>query len=106
LSFQLYQALSKDYFEASPNTGYTVRFAHPNRLTPTSYSPIPLGDYKGAIQDYNKAIELDPDDEDDYFNRGIAKYMLNNIDSACLDWSRAGELGKKNAYYFIKKYCN
>jgi hypothetical protein len=26
------------------NTGYTVRFAHPNRLTPTSYSPKPLGD--------------------------------------------------------------
>ncbi|MCD6097834.1 hypothetical protein J7K18_02965 [bacterium] len=26
----------------SLNTGYTVHFVRPNRLTPTSYSPIPL----------------------------------------------------------------
>lgn len=30
------------YLKLSPNKGYTIRFAHPNRLKPTSYSPIPL----------------------------------------------------------------
>lgn len=34
------------------NTGYTVRFAHPNRLSPTSYSPKPL--YAIGLKEENK----------------------------------------------------
>ena len=29
-----------------------------------------LGDYRGAILDYNKAIELDPEFNEAYINRG------------------------------------
>ena len=32
-----------------------------------------LGDYRGAIQDYNKAIELNPKYANAYYNRGNAK---------------------------------
>ncbi len=32
---------------------------------------VELGDNRGAIQDYNKAIELDPDDAAAYNNRGM-----------------------------------
>ena len=31
------------------------------------------GDYAGAIEDYTKAIELDPKDAVAYYNRGYAK---------------------------------
>jgi len=31
-------------------------------------------DYKGAIQDFNKTIELDPKNIIAYGNRGLAKY--------------------------------
>ena len=65
-----------------------------------------LQDYRGAIQDYSKAIELDPSDAYAYNNRGVAKYNLNDIDGACLDWSKAGELGYYDAYDNIKEYCN
>ena len=34
------------------------------------------GDYYGAIADYTKAIELNPDDAAAYYNRGIAKRSL------------------------------
>ena len=37
-----------------------------------------LGDYTGAIQDYNKAIELDPDAAKACCNRGNAKYSLGD----------------------------
>ncbi len=32
-----------------------------------------LSDYKGAIKEYDKAIELNPKQNSAYYNRGIAK---------------------------------
>jgi tetratricopeptide (TPR) repeat protein len=64
-----------------------------------------LGDYRGAIADYNKAIELDPERASAYFGRGYAKYILGDINGACLDLSKAGELGHGDAYDMIKRYC-
>jgi hypothetical protein len=32
--------------------------------------------------------------------------MLKAIDEGCLDLSKSGELGYKEAYEIIKKYCN
>ena len=37
-----------------------------------------LDDYVGAIADYTKAIRLQPDDADAYYNRGTAKAKLDN----------------------------
>ena len=65
-----------------------------------------LEDYKGAVADYSKAIELNPNLSEAYNNRGISKYMLNQKKSACLDWIKARELGLEVAYKNIKKYCN
>jgi hypothetical protein len=38
--------------------------------------------------------------------RGIAKSVLKQKQSACLDFSKAGELGLQAAYEFIKSNCN
>ncbi len=65
-----------------------------------------LNDFKGCIEDCNKAISLNPKVENSYFYRGRAYYKLGNKTKACEDWSLAGELGKSEAYDFIKKYCN
>jgi len=62
-----------------------------------------LHDYKGSIEDLNKAIEITPKYAEAYYIRGLAKLMLNQIDSGCLDLSKAGELGNKDAYEAIKK---
>ena len=63
------------------------------------------GDYSGAIQDFNKAIELDPNDAEAYGGRGLAKILLGQKDSGCLDLSKAGELGYSQAYDAIKQVC-
>jgi tetratricopeptide (TPR) repeat protein len=61
--------------------------------------------YRGAIADYNKAIEIDPNYKDAYFSRAIAKIISNQKDSGCLDFSKAGELGMEEAYDAIQKFC-
>jgi tetratricopeptide (TPR) repeat protein len=63
-------------------------------------------DYRGAIEDYTKAIKLEPDNSEIYINRGLAKLNLGIKNSGCLDFSKAGELGEKEAYKFITKHCN
>ena len=66
-----------------------------------------LGDLQGAIQDYNKAIELDPDVAPSlYSTMGRAKIELGQKEEGCLDLSKAGEKGYFEAYDLIKKLCN
>jgi len=65
-----------------------------------------LQDYKGEIQDYNKAIEIDPNHAFAYYNRGLTKILLGQKDNGCLDLSKAGELGHAKAYEAIKEHCN
>ena len=63
-------------------------------------------DYQGALEDCTKAIQLNPNYSDAYTSRGAIKLSLNDKNGACLDWSKAGELGAEYAYDLIKKYCN
>jgi tetratricopeptide (TPR) repeat protein len=64
-----------------------------------------LGDNKGAIQDFSKAIELKPNSAIAYKNRGLLKIDLGRNSSGCLDLSKAGELVYRNANGLIKEYC-
>jgi len=41
-----------------------------------------------------------------YIKRGEYKYEMDDKEGACLDWSKAGELGDSNAYEIIKEKCN
>ena len=37
-----------------------------------------VGDLSGALVDYDRVIQLDPEDSDAYRNRGIVKQMLDS----------------------------
>ena len=60
-----------------------------------------LGDYKGAIADYDSAIRLKPDDATAYNNRGIAKDDLGQYFAAIADYDTAIRLKPDHAtaYY-------
>ena len=63
-------------------------------------------DYKGAIEDYTTAIKLDPEYAEAYFNRGYIYFNnLGNIESACLDFCKAAELGHSYASYYVRNNC-
>ena len=64
------------------------------------------GDNVGAISEYSKAIDIDPKFAIAYFYRGLVKLKLKQKNKACLDFSKAGELGYEMAYETINKSCN
>ena len=51
-----------------------------------------IGQYDAAIQDYNKIIELKPDNADVYFNRGRVKARIGQFNAAIKDFNKAIEL--------------
>jgi len=84
------------------NPAYKVATTYYNR----GFNKGKLGDYTGALQDYNKAIELDSSMAYAYYNRGFAKYRLGNLKGACSDWRKAQELGDSSAGDLLRNYCN
>jgi tetratricopeptide (TPR) repeat protein len=84
------------------NPAYNVATIYCNR----GFNKGKLGDYDEALQDYNKAIEMNPSFAYAYYNRGLAKYMLGNQNGPCSDCRKAQEMGENSAYELIINYCN
>jgi tetratricopeptide (TPR) repeat protein len=51
-----------------------------------------LGDYAGALLDYNKTIEMDPSFFEAYYQRGVVKSLLKDEDGATSDFNKAIDL--------------
>ena len=51
-----------------------------------------LGNHKGAIADYSKVIEIDPNNAAAYYSRGLAKKALGDYQGAKEDLSTAKRL--------------
>ena len=64
-------------------------------------SKYDLQDYQGAIADYSKAIELNPNYSGAYNNRGVSKLNLQDYRGAIADFSKAIQLDPNfsDAYY-------
>ncbi|MDP4284492.1 MAG: tetratricopeptide repeat protein [Bacteroidota bacterium] len=60
-------------------------------------------DYRGAISDYNKAIELTPNDETIFSARGHAKDELEDYEGAIKDYDKAIELKPGFAIYYVNR---
>lgn len=69
-----------------------------------------LKDHRGAIEDFNEALKYINAVEkyqlgSVYLQRGVSKIEIKQIDEGCLDFSKAGEFGRKEAYDLIEKFC-
>ena len=60
-------------------------------------------DSKGAIEDYTKAIELNPNYAEAYANRGCATEELGDKEGAIADWRKAADVGDEEAAKWIKE---
>ena len=64
-----------------------------------------LNDQYGAIADFSKAIELDPNYADAFLLRGLSKYELGDTRGCCSDFIKASKLGNKYATDLYSKLC-
>ena len=55
-----------------------------------------LGKHDTAVQDFSRAIELDPDAVDFYYQRGKCRVELGEYDSAIGDFDQADRLAPGN----------
>lgn len=97
----------KDLQGALKDVSKSIELNPDNYIAWDSHAEINLNLNKinECISDCNKALELNPKISNVYFIRGRAYFRLKNKTKACEDWSKSGELGKNEAYDFIKKYC-
>ncbi len=58
------------------------------------------GAYDRAIQDYNRAIELDGAFAEAYYDRGYSFYEVGRYDEAIADLTRAIELNPEADHYY------
>ena len=71
-----------------------------------------LGDFNGALVNYNKAIEINFPDEEKYIwfnNRGNVKYELGDEKGACKDYKFAASIGDEETNKWLNsrdgKWC-
>lgn|GEM_PF-2747014 len=57
-------------------------------------------DYKGAIEDLTKVIELTPKDAGAYFGRGLTKITAGDYKGAIEDYNKSIELDPKNSWAY------
>jgi tetratricopeptide (TPR) repeat protein len=67
------------------------------RVVSSGFAYLHLGSDGQAIEDYDRAIEINPKDTEAYYNHGYAHSRLGNNEQAIEDWKTAAGLGSKNA---------
>jgi tetratricopeptide (TPR) repeat protein/S1-C subfamily serine protease len=63
-----------------------------------------IGEKQKGIDDYDKAISLDPESAHKYYNlRGVNLYNLEDYEGVLRDYNKAIELTPDNAFYYVTR---
>ncbi|MBW2648091.1 MAG: tetratricopeptide repeat protein [Deltaproteobacteria bacterium] len=117
---------TEQYTEARPENNVEVRPEQYAEVRPENYISTPmenigeekaklylyrgrsnmqLGKYNNALNDFDKAVSIDPSFSDAFFHRALANYMLKS-DDICGDLLKASEMGHSSAKMLHNDICN
>lgn len=82
-----------------------TRGSVPGYIAERAEAFIELKDFYEALDDIDRLIDLDPRNPQGYMFRAAVKVQVGDDRGACLDWSKAGELGEISAYEYIRQNC-
>ncbi len=68
----------------------------PYPLSERAFQRFQRNDLKGALEDYDEVIRLEPRDDETYVNRGLVKERMKDGDGAMEDYSKAITINDKN----------
>jgi tetratricopeptide (TPR) repeat protein len=88
----------EDFFEKAIESDSTMLAPYLER----AYQRMESGYFKGALDDYNSAIALEPNDPEIWLNRGFVKEKLNDFKGAYSDYTQAIAIDEK----FDKAWLN
>ncbi len=83
------------------DNAFNLNNTNPIILTYQAAVLIDLEEYQKAIRKCNAAIELNPEQMEAYFNRGIALEISRDVSGACSDWQQAFLLGSQEAIPYL-----
>jgi tetratricopeptide (TPR) repeat protein len=97
-----------DYLKSIEDYSYAITHNHPKMaelysMRADSYAA--LKEYDLAMSDYNKSIEIDPNNKVVYYNKGTALKDQNKLDDACICMEKACQLGHEKACIYINDHC-
>jgi Flp pilus assembly protein TadD len=64
-----------------------------------------INDFEGAVKDFSKVIELDPNNGQTYVLRGRAYSAMGKLTEACADFSKASTLNVPGAVESLRQFC-
>lgn len=64
-----------------------------------------MRNYRGAEADFSRAIQLDPENDEYYFSRGLARLRLNKRNEACGDFRKSAAMGNVDAKHALRDEC-
>jgi serine/threonine-protein kinase len=62
-----------------------------------------LEDYQTAMNDYNQALQINPNRADIYFNRGLSRIALGEYQEAISDFNQALKLNPEDAQIYLNR---
>lgn len=75
-------------------------------LSARGYYYVQKSRYDEAFKDYTALLKVEPDNADNISSYGLVLYKLGEKGKACSEWRKAADLGSKDAFWYIKQYCN
>lgn len=86
-------AKAKEYYEKNACSGMSTTFLN------SGNTKMDAKDYKGALEDYTAAIQLNSDSTEAYVKRGQCNVLLKKYDNAIKDYNKALKINPDTVQY-------